>query len=208
MSSDIRAIVFDLDGVIRYWDPEIVAVAESSSGLPAGAIFGAAFEPMLLNGVITGAITDRSWREEVAAHLAAKHPHAHCDSAVAAWSGPHGELMVGAHGVLSAARRYGAVCLLTNATDRLSADLRKLGIESEFDHIFNSSDIGYAKPDARIFAHVEEQLGLPPDAILFFDDSATNVRAAIDCGWNAVCVQPGDNVGCLLAEKLGVGTNL
>ena len=62
-----RAFVFDLDGVIRHWDPELVTNAERTNGLPAGALFGVSFETDLLLAAVTGAISDDAWRTEVAA---------------------------------------------------------------------------------------------------------------------------------------------
>jgi 2-haloacid dehalogenase len=40
-----------------------------------------------------------------------------------------------------------------------------------------------AKPDPAIFALAARRFGHPPAQMLFIDDSATNVAAAIACGW-------------------------
>lgn len=192
--------MFDLDGVIRYWNPEILAFAESASGLPVGAMLEVAFEPILLTSVITGEITDQLWREEVIARLTTMHPDVDCAAAVAAWSEPYGEVIPHALEAVATAREHGVACLLTNATDRLPDDLLKLGILDSFDFIFNSSEIGYAKPDARIFAYVDERLGLLSSKVLFLDDSAANVEAATSHGWDAVLVRAGDDLGRLVAD--------
>jgi HAD superfamily hydrolase (TIGR01509 family) len=41
------------------------------------------------------------------------------------------------------------------------------------------------KPDPEYYANIEQQLGLPGEAILFWDDSPRNVEAARQRGWNA-----------------------
>jgi 2-haloacid dehalogenase len=41
------------------------------------------------------------------------------------------------------------------------------------------------KPDPAIFALAAERFGHAPDTMLFIDDNAENVAAAIACGWQA-----------------------
>jgi HAD superfamily hydrolase (TIGR01509 family) len=52
-------------------------------------------------------------------------------------------------------------------------------------HPFASHLIRHAKPDPRIYAHVEERLGLAPAQIVFFDDLHENVHTAAARGWLA-----------------------
>jgi 2-haloacid dehalogenase len=54
---------------------------------------------------------------------------------------------------------------------------------SRFDRAFVSGHMGVAKPDAAIYAMVERDTGLRPDALLFADDRAENVAAAAARGW-------------------------
>jgi putative hydrolase of the HAD superfamily len=52
---------------------------------------------------------------------------------------------------------------------------------------FVSSEIGFSKPDPRYFAAVEQQLGLPPEAILLVgDDWENDIVGARAAGWQAV----------------------
>ena len=39
------------------------------------------------------------------------------------------------------------MALLSDATDRLPRDLQRLGPDGELDAVFNSSELGLAKPD-------------------------------------------------------------
>lgn len=55
-----------------------------------------------------------------------------------------------------------------------------------FDHLFLSFRMGLVKPDAEVFTHVCEVLGVAPDAVLFLDDNKPNVDAAIAAGLRAV----------------------
>lgn len=55
----------------------------------------------------------------------------------------------------------------------------------EFDRAFVSGHMGVIKPDAAIYRMVEEDLGLPGEALLFADDRDANVAMARSRGWNA-----------------------
>ena len=53
------------------------------------------------------------------------------------------------------------------------------------DALVVSGKVGVSKPDARIYRIMEDQIGVPPEEILFFDDNPLNVQGAKSCGWNA-----------------------
>jgi len=50
----LAVVVVDLDGVLRRWDPGVLAGAEAAFGLPAGALGEVAFAPALLSAAVTG----------------------------------------------------------------------------------------------------------------------------------------------------------
>lgn len=81
--------------------------------------------------------------------------------------------------------RYHLACL-SNTND---VHWQRFHRESDFlDHLhthFVSHQIGLMKPDREIYEHTIEQLGCPPDNILFLDDNQVNVDGAIACGMNA-----------------------
>lgn len=53
----------------------------------------------------------------------------------------------------------------------------------EFDRAYVSGHMGVIKPDPQIYAMVEDDCGLPPDALLFTDDRIDNITAAQARGW-------------------------
>lgn len=71
-------------------------------------------------------------------------------------------------------------------------------IEPAFERVFASSDIGLRKPEPAAFAHVCRAIGLPPEALLFFDDLEENVLGAHACGLQAVQVRSPDDVSSAL----------
>jgi 2-haloacid dehalogenase len=54
---------------------------------------------------------------------------------------------------------------------------------TEFDRRYISGELGVIKPDPAIYAAVEKDCGLPPEALLFTDDKPENVAAALAHGW-------------------------
>lgn len=178
------AAIFDLDGVVRVWDPEIMGGAERRAGLPNGSLAAVAFEPSLLVRVITGAISDEDWRAEIAATLEARFGAA-AYVAVKEWSEPVGAVDAEVLEIVRDVRRLRPVALLTNATSRLRSDLAALDLPTEFDHVLNSSELGLAKPDPRVFVEACARIGVEMSACWFVDDSVRNVQFAADAGLRA-----------------------
>jgi HAD superfamily hydrolase (TIGR01509 family) len=158
-------LLLDLDGVLRSYPPTPPKIAE------------VAFEPSLLHRAVTGQITDEQWRDEIALVI----PR----SEVVAWA-VTGEVITEALTLVRAARRQCFVALLSNATTRLETDLALLGLDAEFDAVFNSARLGVAKPDPAIFRRVLDELG--HTTAVFCDDSAENAAAACSVGLDGVHV--------------------
>ncbi len=174
----LRAVVVDLDGVLRRWDPAVIADAEAAHGLPAGALAAAAFDPELLSVAMTGQISDGQWRDQVAGELAGRFGRLAAAGAVAQWSASAGEVDEDALAVVRGLRGRCRVALLSNATTRLRADLDRLGLTGVLDEVFSSAELGLAKPDPEVFRVVCARLGVAPAECGFVDDTAGHVRAA------------------------------
>jgi putative hydrolase of the HAD superfamily len=175
-------LILDLDGVLRLWDPAIIADAEANHGLPAGALADAVFrDAARLEQAVTGRLTDAQWRRAIADELATAYGDA-ARGAVAQWSQPAGAVHVEVLELVRQQRAHRIVAILSNATDRLDDDLRRLGLNSEVDVVFNSSALGHAKPDHRVFLDVCAGLGAAAGACTFVDDSLRNVIAAVELG--------------------------
>lgn len=75
-----------------------------------------------------------------------------------------------------------------------------------FERIFASHLIGLRKPDRAAFLHVAAEIGTPPEAIAFFDDSAENVEGARVAGMHAVLVRlPADVAQALEGFRFDLG---
>jgi putative hydrolase of the HAD superfamily len=89
--------------------------------------------------------------------------------------------------VIAEMRRRGIPCYLATNQERyrLAYMREQMGFGQIFDGIFASAEIGAMKHDRAFYAAVTEILRSPADAIMFWDDSVSNVDAARAYGWNA-----------------------
>lgn len=178
----IKAVLTDLDGVVRRWDPGVFTRAEIATGLPRDALLNTAFEPDLLLRATTGQIDDENWRSEVADRLRLRYPAVDAGEAVRLWSLSPGEIDTDVLDLLLRCRENTSLALITNATTRLDADLKRLGIDQAFDHVVNSSWIGQVKPHPGIYIAALDLLAIGADEAFFIDDRSENVNAAIELG--------------------------
>ena len=77
---------------------------------------------------------------------------------------------------------YTPIVLASNATTKLDKDISRTGLPERLNRIFNSSDIGFAKPDLAFFDYILKELCCAPDEVIFIDDQKENVLAAENIG--------------------------
>ena len=168
--------LFDLDGVIRLYSDDDTRSVERKFGLKPGIIDRFAFTEDLLTKVTTGRITRREWITLLGAKI---------DNMEAAFEWENRPVYVD-NEIIDIIRKLKVagfqVCLITNGTNNLRTELTNLGIENEFDHIFNSSDIGIAKPSSRIYQIVINDTRIDPANIAYIDDNRENVQEAKKIG--------------------------
>jgi len=174
MKAEERALLIDFDGVLRHFPRQ----CELAPGVPEAALRAAALAPEHIGAAITGRVSDEQWRAQVIERLAERFPRALAMAAVRRWSAQVGELDQAALALVQQVRSWAKVVLVTNATTRLSADLARLGLEQAFDAVVNSSEVGSAKPNARIFQVALERAGVDRARSLFVDDMRGHVEAA------------------------------
>lgn len=178
------AVVFDLDGVIRQWNDDQLDEVEAAFGLVPRTILGVAFSSDLGPAVITGRITHPEWMAEVRSRVIAEHG-VDVSGAIDEWELNVGRVDTEMLELLRSARRRTTVALLSNGTSRLRRDLHVLDLLDEFDAVFNTAELGIAKPDPEVFRMVCSSLGVDPSESLFVDDLLTNVEGAEAAGLRA-----------------------
>jgi putative hydrolase of the HAD superfamily len=181
------ALLVDLDGVLRRWDPEFVAGVERRYDLPPGALIDIAMQWPLLRPAITGEISHADWMLAVVDALAGPDgDRERARSAVDEWQSDRGTVDPDVLGFVREVRAAGVrVGLATNATDLLDADLALLGLTEEVDVVVNSSKLGVPKPAKEYFHQACLAIGAPPAQVLFVDDEDRSIRGARTTGLSA-----------------------
>ncbi len=158
-----------------------VEVFRNMTKVPRGVVNEASeyeFWRSLMLGVVepwaTGAEAERAFVDAYEAFALAEN-----------WRAPEGS----AEMLKGLCERGYKLALLSNADARCRRILNDMGLAQYFRHIFLSCEVGFEKPDLRLFRRVEEVLGARPSEILHVGDSQRNdgdgPRAA---GWNAVVI--------------------
>lgn len=182
--SPIKAVLFDMDGVIRHWDAVGARRGEEAAGLPEGAIEAIAYTIPEFTATQVGTVTARQWADAVGRALVEKYGPG---AAVAAehyfaYAGRIDQEMVS---LVAEVRDHATVALLSNATDQLREHLAHHELVDAFDVVFCSAEIGIAKPDTAIFRHAAEVLGVRTGDCYFTDDRPENVEGARAAGLHA-----------------------
>jgi putative hydrolase of the HAD superfamily len=172
-----RALLIDLDGVLRLWDPKAAEVVEAAHGLAPGTLLTTAMTWDIYRPAVAGEIDDADWMRLIAMRLPL--PEAEAAAAVAEWQQHRGsvddEVLAFVREVRAAGRPVG---LATNATDRLPGDLEALGLAGEFDAVVSSWELKIHKPAPEFFARACAALGQEPPWVLFVDDDDRAIRGA------------------------------
>ncbi len=89
---------------------------------------------------------------------------------------------------LAALRAKGLrLAVLSNWDERLPLLLERLGLAASFEAIVCSSEVGFEKPDHRIFRRALERLGVGPEAALHVGDHRLeDVEGAVAAGMHAI----------------------
>jgi FMN phosphatase YigB (HAD superfamily) len=207
-ASPVRLVVFDLGGVlvriVRSW-----AEAHERAGLPPD--HPALSDPEFLtdrSGLSRlhqlGAIDPPTWAARIAEVSGGAYSPQDATAVLTHWQ--YGEYP-GADALLGDLERAGVeVAALSNTNEQHWAVLRPAAgppaypTVARFRRAYASHELGLMKPDPAIYAHVEDDTGVPPEGILFFEDTQPNAEAARARGWRAEVVDPaGDPIAQIRA---------
>jgi epoxide hydrolase-like predicted phosphatase len=85
--------------------------------------------------------------------------------------------------------------LLSNAWPNVRHQIEgEWAIADAFDTLVISAEVGWVKPDPKIYQHALRQLGLPPQACVFIDDFEVNVEGARQLGIHGILFESSSQV--------------
>jgi len=196
MGNKIRNLLFDLGGVIMDIRRQNCVEAFSRLGLKnAGSYFGEYGQNGVFMALEEGTISVDDFHNALRGNLPAGVSDAQIDEAFCRFLTG---IPVRRLEALRRLRKDYGIYLLSNTNaimwdSTIADEFTKEGLTREdyFDGIVTSFEAHALKPDAAIFRHAAETLGIKPDETLFFDDSEANTAAAAALGFATATVRPG-----------------
>ena len=182
--TQIKAVLFDMDGVIRHWDEVAEREGEQAAGLPRGSISAVAYTIPEFWQTQVGEVTAREWADAVSRALVDQFGPGAAQAAEI-YFGYAGRIDADMVSLVAEVRARATVALLSNATDQLREHLAHHDLVEAFDVVFCSAELGIAKPDVAIYRHAAEVLGVRTDECFFTDDRPENVEGAREAGMHA-----------------------
>lgn len=180
----VRAVLLDLDGVIRHWHGTDRA-AEDAGGVPPGTLARFMFEVPEYAATQIGDATYQQWVAALERVLSSEFGPERARVMARVWALGRGDIDDVMVGLIKELRTQVPVGLLSNATDRLAEDLEHHGLHDAFDVVLSSAQLRMAKPDPAIFVHAAQAMGQQPQDCFFADDLIANVEGAQSTGMRA-----------------------
>lgn len=115
------------------------------------------------------------------------------------------EILPGALDFLKQCRERGLKTALGSASKNASVILQNTGLTPYFDAIIDGTRTSCAKPDPEVFLLGAEELGVPPEACVVFEDAEAGIEAARRAGMRCVGIGSPDTLGAadLVVPSLG-----
>lgn len=100
------------------------------------------------------------------------------------------DLLPGARELLASLRPRFRLAALSNSNElHWERHSEEIGVTALFEVAISSHQVGFVKPDPRIYLEALRRLAVAPEAVMFFDDVRANVDAACALGMQAFQVE-------------------
>ena len=96
------------------------------------------------------------------------------------------EILPGAEDYLRSLRSRGIKTALGSASKNAPLILERLGISALFDSVVDGNKVSKAKPDPEVFLRAAEELNVPPTECVVFEDAEAGIEAAHRAGMGTV----------------------
>jgi len=98
------------------------------------------------------------------------------------------EVLPGAVDMIKALKERGVKIAIGSSSKNARAILRAVGLEDEFDAIADGSHVTRSKPDPEVFRLAAQRMGVPSEQCLVVEDADAGVEAALAAGMSVLAV--------------------
>jgi HAD superfamily hydrolase (TIGR01509 family) len=188
MSPEIRAVIFDMDGVLADSEPLLTTAAIAMFKEKGLVVQPGDFLPFVGAGEnrYIGGVAEK-YHFALDVPLAKKRTYEIYLDLVPTQL----EAFPGVHALLHTCRQAGLLLAVASGTDtiKVMANLQKIGLpEESWDAVVTGNDVKNNKPAPDIFLSAARRLGVAPAACAVVEDSVNGIRAAKAAGMRCVAV--------------------
>lgn len=180
---NIKAVIFDADGVVIN-SPDYFSVQyERDFGVSSGII-----QPFFKGRFKECAIGKADLKEELRPLLSDWKWKGTVDELLTYWFRAEHYVDERIIHEIELLRQKGIRCYLGTMQEKYRMEYIRdvMGLGKVFDGIYNTSEIGYRKPDKEFFQYITDDLkkeNISPEEIMFWDDKESNIIPARELGW-------------------------
>jgi putative hydrolase of the HAD superfamily len=176
-SSTIKNVVFDIGNVITRWDPALICAKTFGEAEANGNIVEAIFANPLWHRLNCGEITEAEAKRAYCERLG--HEPVRLDQLFFHIK-DHQDLIPGTVDLMArlVAADYRVFALSDNVRETVAHLRERYDFWKHFEGFVISAELGFLKPDPRIFEHLLQRFGLKAEETIFLDDVLGNVEGA------------------------------
>lgn len=184
-SIKIKNFIFDMGDVLLKFSPDRIIKAYTSDEALYEKILLNVFKSSLWVELDRGTVTENDIFEQVSINFNQKEISV-LKNVLDNWHLFKTEISGAYEFILKLKEQSYGIYLLSNVGQRFYDFKDKFRVFNLFDSCFISSDYKLIKPDKDIYIKMLEINNLNPKESVFIDDRLINVKAASDCGINAI----------------------
>jgi beta-phosphoglucomutase len=187
---EIRAVIFDLDGVIVSTDEHHFQAWKKladSEGIPFGREANDRIRGVSRMKSLEIVLEKSSKRYSLEQKREmAERKNTYYRESLAGLS--PSEILPGAVATIRALKERGVKIAIGSSSKNARTILRAVGLEDEFDVIADGNHVTRSKPDPEVFAIAATRLGVSPDECLVVEDAEAGVDAGLAAGMRVLAV--------------------
>ena len=205
-TSGIRNIIFDLGGVILNIDYHQTEQAFIKLGIRNfNELYSQFHANSFFKDFEKGKINPRSFISQLKTYA----PGISESNIINAWNAMLLDFPAGRIGFLQKLKNTYRIFLLSNTNAIHHGAFQKIDLDSKgtldscFEKVYYSHEIGLRKPDKEIFELVLSENDLLAEETLFVDDTLANIEAAVSVNLKTIYLKPPERIEDILAELVG-----